>query len=160
MAESFLRNLETENDDLNDDFTNEVVYVNPDGVSAKGRTVEELITVWTEAQDKREQEFDVLDEIASQYRGSDLEDWIRQGKIVMQQRSDATFHRIVDLAVRVRNTRERRILEAEQLMKQRQESPELSNKKDEVREERGFFSEPDLDPGFSRQGAMPRLLWS
>ena len=33
-------------------------------------------------------------------------------------------------------------------MKQRQESPELSNQKDEVQEERGFFSEPG-DSGFS-----------
>ena len=34
-------------------------------------------------------------------------------------------------------------------MRQRQESPELSNQKDEVREERGFFSEPKGDSGFS-----------
>ena len=149
VAESFLRNLWTENDELNDDFTDEVVYFNPDGVSAKGRTMEELITAWTEAQDKRKQEIDVLDEIASQYRGSGrVEDLIRQGKISMQQRSDATFHRIVDLATRVRNTREHQMLEAEQLMRQRQESPELSNQKDEVREERCFFSEPG-DSGFS-----------
>ena len=112
---------------------------NCDGVSAKGRTVEELITVWTEAQDKRKQEMDVLDEIASQYGGSGLEDLIKQGKFAMQQRSDATFHRIVDLATRVRNARQRQILEAEQLMRQRQESPEVSNQKDEVRTERGFF---------------------
>ena len=149
VAESFLRNLLTENDKF-DDFTDEVVYFNPDGVAAKGRTMEELIAAWTEFQDKRKQEIDVLDEIASQYRGSGrVEDLIRQGNHSMQQRSDATFHRIVDLATRVRNARQRQILEAEQLMRQRQESPELSNQKDEVREERCFFSEPNLDSGFS-----------
>ena len=40
VAESFLRNLWTENDDLNNDFTDEVVYFTPDGVSAKERTME------------------------------------------------------------------------------------------------------------------------
>ena len=34
-------------------------------------------------------------------------------------------------------------------MRQRQESQELSNQKDEIREERGFFSEPKGDSGFS-----------
>ena len=53
VAESFLRNVWIENDELNDDFTHEVVYFNPDGVSAKGRTMEELITAWAEAQERR-----------------------------------------------------------------------------------------------------------
>ena len=150
VAESFLRNLETEYDDFHDAFIKGVVYCCIDGVSAKGRTVEELITVWNEAQDKRRQDFDVLDEIASQYRGSDLEDWIRQGNIVKQQRADDVFYKFADLAERVRNNREREIREAEQLMKQRQESPDVSDKGVEVLEERGFFSEPYKDPGFSR----------
>ena len=112
---------------------------NFDGVSAKGRIVEELFTVWTEAQDKRKQEFDVLDEIASQYQGSDLEDLIRKGKTVMEQRTDILFYLLADAAHRIRDLREREIREAEQLTKQRQESPDVSDKRVEALEEPGFL---------------------
>ena len=61
VAESFLRNLETDYDEFHDAFIKEIVCCGIDGVLAKGRTVEELITVWWEAQDKRKQDVDFLD---------------------------------------------------------------------------------------------------
>ena len=68
----------------------------------------------------------------------------------MNAPADGAFFQLADLAQRVRINREHEVREAEQLMKQRQESPDVSDKGVEVREERGFFSEPDKDSGFSR----------
>ena len=108
VAEGFLRNMEIKNDAFNKGCAQEVYSMDSylDGLSELGRTMEEFITIWLKDQEKRKQDFDVLDEIAHKYKGSDLIEWIRQGKTVMQYRSDAVYYPLADAACREREVRE------------------------------------------------------
>ena len=92
VATSFLRNMETESDEFHDELMNETVHCGLDGVTTKGRSVEELITRWFEYEDKMKQDYDLLDNIVSAYEGSDLHDRIVEGKIEMTARVESVFH--------------------------------------------------------------------
>ena len=129
VATSFLRTMETESDELHDELMKETVHCGLDGVTTKGRSVEELITRWFEYEDKIKQDFDLLESIASGYEGSDLHDCIRQGKNVMNARAEGAFYQLTALGERCRRHRECEAQETERL---RQERPKVSNKGVEV----------------------------
>ena len=66
VAEPFLRTIWIGNDDMCDEFADELFYFDLLGKSNKGRTVQEIRTEWTWAQEKRKDEIDLLEEIVSQ----------------------------------------------------------------------------------------------